>query len=255
MFLRRYRKISLRVMIATILIGGLASFAIWRPDLKLALAWIDTYTSEDETNILAEIGVWYLSHSEHESIYEPLGKLLRQGCFAEGGNNTYPAHYARRVLGAQENERATQVLLDVFTRKSFDGVDNCVIRAGEGLALQGERIVPLMLQVATDPNADLTARVRAMRWLASMIGNERFIYYCKSELGCKTLPPETVATWVDPMIDLLHDDPASVIRGNASLVLSLIGDPRGIEEIRKQILVEPDETMRELMESDIEASP
>lgn len=215
---------------------------IWeeRPDIGMALYWVDTITPIGEKDWLAEIGVWYLTRSEYPLLYDRLdGRLLRNcgrgGLFGKLG----PQDYALRILGAKGNQRSIDILYYIATKPSVDGVDHCRPQGKQGLALMGEDVVPMMVQITTDMSRGKYERGFAVEWLSDM-GSGDTKFTCLEELGCEPFDSDWGKQWGDLYYYLAINDPEFPVRAQATRALIVIGDPRAEEAVRFGLETETD---------------
>lgn len=215
---------------------------IWeeRPDVGFALYWVDTVTPIGDKDWLAEIGVWYLTQSEYPLLYDRLhGRLLRNcsrsGLFGKLG----PQDYALRILGAKGDQRSIDILYKLATRPSTGGFDHCRVQGGQGLALMGEEVVPMMVQIATDLSKGKYERGFAVEWLSDM-GSGDTKFTCLEVLGCEPFDSEWGKQWGDLYYYLAISDPDFPVRIQATRALIVIGDPRAEEAVRFGLEIETD---------------
>jgi HEAT repeat protein len=172
--------------------------------------------------------------------YTWLNEKLHKSCWNPSQYVNGPSQYAARILGEKTSERSMEVLITRWTLPRQDGPEPCAWRALQGLTLKGEEVVPLMLEVATDPEASSNNRYEAISWLGEMGSDSIRNFYCLPVWGCEQLGTEVGEEWVDDLIELLENDPDSNVRLPAAKALHWIGDPRGIEAIRQAYEVETD---------------
>ena len=256
----------LKVLVLAVAVGLLAGGSwLWRyrnrvdiylllrrPDIYLALATLDERTPVEEKRPLSELAVWYLIRSEHPLTYTWLYEKLNKSCWNPSQYVNGPSQYAARILGEKSSERSVEELTFKWMLPRRDGPNRCAWRALQGLTLKGEEVVPLMLEVATDPEASSNNRYEAISWLGEMGSDPIRNFYCLPIWGCEQLGSEVGEEWVDELIELLENDPDSNVRLPAAKALYWIGDPRGIEAIRNAYEVETDWRVLKAIESILE---
>lgn len=215
-----------------------------RPDIVLAIEMVK------EGGVWRDMGISYLTHSEHQLTYAWLREQLGYDCF----HREFGPLLAAQILADKGTDEAFEILWDEYTHSGGDGPNPCERFAAYGLGMLGEDIFPRVLSIALDEDADVSDRRGAMFWIAEMsVDDYEDSFDCKQEYGCELFGDEKDDLWVDEFVVLLESHPNSGIRIGAAYALVSVNEPRVWALMEKWVEISTDEWEVLAYESRLEA--
>jgi|GEM_PF-6464255 len=212
---KKKRLLLISIPLAVIVLGVL--FAVWRPDVRLALSVIDHAWEHPEDDPRVELAAQYLIWTEHPMTYEKLRHYL----LSCRGDVDYSAERAATILGEYEDPRSMEALMKIFAFDySKEGVPYCERYVFVGLKLKGEEGFAAILDVA---KGEVCLWFRFRAWAIGILAD--------------TGDPK----YQDDLIDVALHASYWGLRRSAAYSLVELGTPEAIEVVRQ--IAETDENV------------